>query len=149
MGGARGVVNTLSTSVSFQQSDSSTSTAFSFMQNNYYTVTCKMDEKTKEFNAMIKGPNNPESVQNEFALSAKIKAGAEHTCTPPRALQQKISLDCSLARTAPSLTGFSVALPFSADLVATLEYSAAYIGHAEYIAKYAVRQSNWLTRQVV
>lgn len=56
MGGARGVVNTLSTSVSFQQSDSSTSTAFSFMQNNYYTVTCKMDEKTKEFNAMIKGP---------------------------------------------------------------------------------------------
>lgn len=37
-------------------------------------------------------------------------------------------------------------LPFPADLVETLKYSAAYLDHAGYMANYAVRQFNQLDK---
>ncbi|KAF3002696.1 hypothetical protein E8E13_010010 [Curvularia kusanoi] len=90
---AKGLANTLSTSVSLRKSDSATPTIFSVKQSADYTVNCKVNEKTKGLNITVKFPG---------------------------------------------------ALPFPADLVATIEYSAAYVDQAGYLAKYAVRQFDQL-----
>lgn len=143
---AKGVPNSVSTSVSQQKVDAATPTAFSFEQNGYYIVICKVNEKTKGLDVTIKAPTNPDAVQNEIPLSKEITLAAEHKFAPPRAPQEKITLECSLPRSIPSLPRITGALPFPADLVETLKYSAAYLDQAGYMANYAVKQFDQLDR---
>ncbi|KAJ4365939.1 hypothetical protein N0V83_008561 [Neocucurbitaria cava] len=143
---AKGTPRTLSYWTGKQESEATNPTTFSFKQGDYYTLNCKVNAKTNGLNVTIKSPSNPEVVQKELALSAKVELGAEHSFTPPRPAQHQITLDCSLPRAAPSLPRITGALPFPAGLVDTLTYSAAYVDQAGYLAKYAVKQFDQLDK---
>ncbi|CAO2656414.1 Nn.00g052170.m01.CDS01 [Neocucurbitaria sp. VM-36] len=143
---AKGTPRTLSYSTGKQESEAASPTTFSFKQGDYYTLNCKVNAATNGLNITIKSPSNPEVVQKELALSAKVELGAEHRFAPPRAPQHQITLDCSHPRAAPSLPRITGALPFPADLVETLTYSAAYVDQAGYLAKYAVKQFDQLDK---
>lgn len=141
-----GVKKTLSRATAQQQSEAASPTTFSFKQNGYYDLNCKINASTGGLNVTIKSQSNADAVLKELSLSAKVEIGAEHTFAPPRSIQQKISLDCSLPRAVPSLPRITGALPFPADLLETLSYSAAFVDQAGYLAKYAVKQFDQLDR---
>jgi predicted nucleic acid-binding Zn-ribbon protein len=141
----KGVAGTLSYGVSKQSSDAQTPEKFSFKQNEYYTLDCQMNAATKGLNVTVKGPTNAAKAQKELVLAPQTE-GAEHRFAPPRARQEKLSFECSLPNAKPSLPRINAALPFPADLVETLSYSAAYVDQAGYLAKYAVKQFEKLDR---
>jgi hypothetical protein len=143
---SKGTPRTLSTSVGTQASDASSPTTFSFKQNEYYALNCKVNAATSGLQVTVKSPSNPDATLKELALSAKIELGAEHSFAPPRPAQHKITLDCSHPRTTPSLPRITGALPFPADLIETLTYSAAYVDQAGYLAKFAVKQFDQLDK---
>jgi hypothetical protein len=137
---AEGVPKTLSYGVSKQISDSASHEKFSFKQNGYYTLECQINTATQGLQVTLKGPTNADKAQKELVLAPLNELGAEHRFTPPRARQEKITLECSLPNAKPSLPRVTAALPFPADLVETLSYSAAYVDQAGYLAKYAAKQ---------
>ncbi|KAH5308540.1 hypothetical protein HBI12_156770 [Parastagonospora nodorum] len=141
----KGVAKTLSYGVSKQVSEAETPAKFSFTQNEYYTLDCQVVAATKGLTVTVKGPTNAAKAQKELEL-APYTEGAEHRFTPPRSRQEKISLECSLPNAKPALPRINAALPFPADLVETLSYSAAYVDQAGYLAKYAVKQFEKLDR---
>jgi chromosome segregation ATPase len=141
----KGTAKTLSYGVSKQTSEAETPAKFSFKQNDYYTLDCQVVAATKGLNVTVTGPTNAAKVQKELAM-APYTDGAEHRFVPPRARQEKISFECSLPNAKPSLPRINAALPFPADLVETLSYSAAYVDQAGYLAKYAVKQFEKLDR---
>jgi hypothetical protein len=143
---SKGTPKTLSYGVSKQASTTATPEKFSFKQNDYYTLDCQINAATKGLNVTLKDPTNPDKVQKELALAPLSEAGPEHRFTPPQAKQEKVSLECSLPNAKPSLPRITGALPFPADLVETLSYSAAYVDQAGYLAKYAVKQFEKLDR---
>ncbi|KAH7371301.1 hypothetical protein BKA66DRAFT_591348 [Pyrenochaeta sp. MPI-SDFR-AT-0127] len=143
---SKGVPRTLSYSTGKQQSEAASPATFSFKQGDYYTLNCKANAATSGLAVAIKGPTNSEVVQKELVLSAKVELGAEHSFAPPRPAQQQLTLDCSLPRASPSLPRITGALPFPADLVETLTYSAAFVDQAGYLAKYAVKQFDQLDK---
>jgi hypothetical protein len=143
---SKGTPKTLSYGVSEQASDASTSETFSFKQNGYYTLSCQVNPTTKGLSVTVKAPTNADKVQDELVLAHQSELGAEHRFTPPRSRFEKMTLECSLPNAKPSLPRISAALPFPADLVETLSYSAAYLDQAGYLAKYAVKQFEKLDR---
>jgi hypothetical protein len=143
---SKGTPKTLSYGVSEQASDASTSETFSFKQNGYYTLSCQVNPTTKGLSVTVKAPTNADKVQDELVLAHQSELGAEHRFTPPRSRFEKMTLECSLPNAKPSLPRISAALPFPADLVETLSYSAAYLDQAGYLAKYAVNQFEKLDR---
>jgi chromosome segregation ATPase len=142
----KGTAKTLSYGVSKQTSDTASPEKFSFKQNDYYTLDCQVNATTKGLNVTVKAPTNPEKVQKELTLAPQSEARSEHRLAPPRARQEKVTLECSLPNAKPSLPRITGALPFPADLVETLSYSAAYVDQAGYLAKYAVKQFEKLDR---
>jgi chromosome segregation ATPase len=137
---AKGTPKTLSYGVSKQSLDGTSHEKFSFQQNEYYTLVCHVNSVTKGLQVTVKAPTNADKVQKELALAPTNELGAEHRFTPPRARQEKVTLECSLPNAMPSLPRVTAALPFPADLIETLSYSAAYVDQAGYLAKYAVKQ---------
>jgi hypothetical protein len=143
---SKGTPKTLSYGVSKQTSDSSTAETFFFKQNDYYTLNCQINPTTKGLKVTVKAPTNADKAQEELVLAHQSELGAEHRFAPPRSRLEKMTLECSLPNAKPSLPRISTALPFPADLVETLSYSAAYVDHAGYLAKYAVKQFEKLDR---
>jgi uncharacterized coiled-coil protein SlyX len=141
----KGVAKTLSYGVSKQTSDAKTPEKFTFKQNEYYTLDCQVNATTKGLNVTVKGPTNAAKAQKELVLAPQTE-GAEHRFAPPQARQEQRSFECSLPNAKPSLPRITAALPFPADLVETLSYSAAYVDQAGYLAKYAVKQFEKLDR---
>jgi hypothetical protein len=137
---AEGVPKTLSYGTSKQICDGAQHEKFSFKQNGYYTLDCQINTATKGLQVTVKAPTNPDKVQKELVSASLAELGAEHRFTPPHARHEKVTLDCSLPNAKPSLPRITAALPFPADLVETLSYSAAYVDQAGYLAKYAVKQ---------
>jgi peptidoglycan hydrolase CwlO-like protein len=137
---AEGVPKTLSYGTSKQICDGAQHEKFSFKQNGYYTLDCQINTTTKGLQVTVKAPTNPDKVQKELVSASLAELGAEHRFTPPHARHEKVTLDCSLPNAKPSLPRITAALPFPADLVETLSYSAAYVDQAGYLAKYAVKQ---------
>jgi hypothetical protein len=143
---AKGAKRTLSYWTGKQESAAASSSEFSFKQGDYYTLKCKINSSTNGLGVTIQSPSNPDAVQKELVLSAKVELGAEHSFAPPRPSQQQVTFDCSLPRATASLPRITSALPFPADLVQTLAHSAAYVDQAGYLAKYAVKQFEQLDK---
>ncbi|KAI8938535.1 hypothetical protein NX059_004421 [Plenodomus lindquistii] len=135
----------LTYSTSKQQSQAATPNIFSFKHNGYYTLDCKV--KADSLGVTVKQEKDVKpALQKELDLAATIKIGAEHQFLPPRPTLEKISLDCSYPQPTSSLPRYTGQLPFPADLVETLRYSAAYVDQAGYLAKHAVNQYKQLDR---
>jgi hypothetical protein len=137
---AEGVPKTLSYGVSKQACDGTTHEKFSFKQSGYYTLDCQINTATKGLLVTVKAPTNADKVQRELTAAPLADLGVEHRFTPPRARQEKVTLECSLPNAKPSLPRVTAALPFPSDLVETLSYSAAYLDQAGYLARYANKQ---------
>jgi hypothetical protein len=137
---AEGVPKTLSYGVSKQACDGTTHEKFSFKQSGYYALDCQINAATKGLLVTVKAPTNADKVQKELTAAPLAELGAEHRFMPPRARQEKVTLECSLPNAKPSLPRITAALPFPADLVETLSYSAAYLDQAGYLARYANKQ---------
>lgn len=142
----KNVKKVLSFGNSTQNSDAKTPEIFSFSQNGYYTLSCVVNSATGGLGVAIKSESNAEQKQKELVLSAKVNLGAEHTFSPSRGSPEKLTFDCFRPFSKPQLPRIATPLPFPADLVETLSYSAAYVDQAGYLAKYAISQFDKLDR---
>lgn len=142
---AEGKKETLNHDVSKQVSETDRPNKFSFKQNNYYTLTCEVNSVTGGLKLAIKGPKDAGAFNSEISqkelTSAKVDISAEHSYMPPISQAPKtVSLGCFEPMAKPSLERIAKPLPFPADLIESLQYSAAYVDQAGYLAKYAISQ---------
>lgn len=81
---ANGVHKALSYSTAQQESDAKDLITFSFNQNGYYTMNCKINTETKGLNITMKSPSNPEATQDELTLSAEVISSRASAANNPR-----------------------------------------------------------------
>jgi chromosome segregation ATPase len=140
---SKGAADTLSGK---QESKAASPSNFSVKQDDGYNLNCKFNTATDGLKVTFKTLTNSEAVQKELKLSLKVELGAEHKFAPHPRPQQPITMNCSYPQSTPSLKRVTDRMPFPADLVETLRYSAAYIDHAGYMAEHAVKQFNQLDK---
>lgn len=130
----RGIASTKDTK---QGSEAGKAGNFSFKIGDY-SLACEVKEDSG-LKVVVTGSDKKGMEQN-LVSSAIIAREAEHSLMPPRGPVQNIEFECSRLNDKPAIPRITKPLPFPADLIETLSYTAAYLDQAGYQAQYAVAQ---------